>query len=312
MNIRDMKLMAKESLKGRWSKILPIILVVYLVQVMLMILCDNLITLTGNKIGSIINLVFTLLISILYYSIIGYSIKFIRNKDISMSSFFHSIIPDFTRALKTNVMYIAYALKDCLIPLILFAGFIVVQAISMPVGGLVNDDGIPVNSPNMIYIISTFVVLIMYIAFFIKFMIALFDYVLVYYLANDYKDKTLKELLNKSKELMRGNKAKLLVLSFSFIGWMVLAFIPVFIFVVAVPVIYNTLGIVLVQLILLLLILLFVPVTTYMLIAISYFYEKFKPQKVFEDGYEKPETDSKKYILITLIIFAVLTILSFI
>lgn len=54
-------------------------------------------------------------------------------------------------------------------------------------------------------------------------------YQLSYFVAVDNSDLTAKEAVEKSAELMKNNRGKLFVLQLSFIGWAILAAIPLFI-----------------------------------------------------------------------------------
>lgn len=51
-------------------------------------------------------------------------------------------------------------------------------------------------------------------------------YQIAYFIAVDNADLTAKEAVEKSQELMAGNRAKLFWLELSFIGWAILATIP--------------------------------------------------------------------------------------
>lgn len=51
-----------------------------------------------------------------------------------------------------------------------------------------------------------------------------YSYALTSYIAAENKDLSVKEVLDKSKEMMRGHKFRLFKLRFSFIGWKILAF----------------------------------------------------------------------------------------
>ena len=51
-------------------------------------------------------------------------------------------------------------------------------------------------------------------------------YEAIYYVLYNEKDAKSKEVVEKSEKLMRGNRWRCFCLSFSFIGWMILATIP--------------------------------------------------------------------------------------
>lgn len=48
---------------------------------------------------------------------------------------------------------------------------------------------------------------------------ALFDYALIYYIANDHPEMTANQVIKASKEMMKGNRWRLFCLEISFIGW---------------------------------------------------------------------------------------------
>jgi uncharacterized membrane protein len=62
--------------------------------------------------------------------------------------------------------------------------------------------------------------------FIIPGIIASFRYSQAFFILADDPDKGIRQCMNESKAMMKGNKAKYFLLSLSFIGWMVLSAIP--------------------------------------------------------------------------------------
>jgi uncharacterized membrane protein len=70
--------------------------------------------------------------------------------------------------------------------------------------------------------------------------IASLRYSMAYYIMNDNPEMSALEAIRASKEMMKGNKGKLFMLTLSFAGWFILGFIALFIGLLWVGAYYNT------------------------------------------------------------------------
>ena len=135
-----------------------------------------------------------------------------------------------------------------------------------------------------------------------------YRYMLAYYLKHDYPDKSTKELLEKSRMMMNGNKAKAMVIPVTLIGWVILTAVismgislilnliwpPQVIYfttISTVPVWATILTNCLIYF-LTSLIAAYLNMTNYQL------YMEQNPLELYNDEYLKPETNAKKYICI--------------
>ncbi|MBQ9267825.1 MAG: DUF975 family protein [Clostridia bacterium] len=140
----------------------------------------------------------------------------------------------------------------------------------------------------------------------IKTMIASYQYFLVTYLKHDYPDRSTNELLEKSKEMMDGNKAKAFVIPLTFFGWLLLAgflggivsaifnmiwppevtwlgntisTVPMWAEILMIAIVYFIISF----------------VSAYMQLTFAEFYLERNPLEIYHEDYVKPETNAKKY-----------------
>ena len=181
-------------------------------------------------------------------------------------------------------------------------------------------------NPTMagIFILVGFILLIIAS---IKTTIATYRYFIVTYLKHDYPDRSVSELLDKSDEMMNGNKAKAFLIPFTFIGWLLLAALVIALvsvpFAMKWPSMQTLYGTSLSTMPLWATILLNVIeyfiisfVIAYMQLTLCEFYLERNPLEIYNEGYVKPETNEKKYkgiigwlIAIVLIIWIAIPIL---
>jgi len=305
MRIREMRAKARESLKGRWGQIIPIVLFMQIIGSIFNVILTELQGKATDRFNNI-NMSYTLgyfgvwiiylcLSCALTYVFIGKSIKFNRGNDIGFSEYLQSVTDKFGRALKVGVYYIGYVIKRIWKPL-LIAIVSIIFTMALPLLAVV-------------YLIAIVFVVVRGIE-------ATYDYSLVYYLANDYEDKEFKDLFEKSKELMYGNRAKYMVVPLTFIGWILLALaVLVWLsFGVVLSIRLHTIGIseFVLNCIVESVVLIIVPLITYIMLTMTNFYESFNPTEIFNEGYVKPEAESTKYIIIVSIIAGVTILLPFI
>ena len=80
----------------------------------------------------------------------------------------------------------------------------------------------------ILYLVYSIKIFLWTMLFIIPGFIAAFRYSQAFYLRVDNPDWTARQCIAESSRLMRGNKAKLFRLNLSFIGWYILAMLPVF------------------------------------------------------------------------------------
>lgn len=149
--------------------------------------------------------------------------KFLLNTALENNSEISAIFHGFKSGYKTiatttlmkQLIYMAYAL----IPFAAAFVWVFVMAFIMGFGGTATLDSL---------FIGTSVPLVVIIAL-IPYIMKCYDYYLVDYILAENPDMHWREVLKKSKEMMRGNRWSVFVLNMSFIGWMLLGLCACFI-----------------------------------------------------------------------------------
>lgn len=315
MQIKEMRAKARDALKGRWWQVIPIVIFIQVLGLILSFEFGYLSTLVSDNsaqniaiaIGAFVGyIIYIAFVCVLSYVFVGKAIKFNRGEDITLVEYFKTIPSNIGKALKVTIFNVGYILKR-------IWKFLLLLVLSVVVAACFNDNENIILITGIIFVIS-------YIISIIKGVVAAFDYSLIYFLSNDYQDRKLKELFNKSKELMYGSRTKLLLLPVTFIGWYILAMIPFWAIsiienIIWQPIIYfdkmyltaPTWILTLNQLF----IIFIAPVVAYILLTVTNFYESFNPLEIFDDDYVKPKIFSKKYVITSSIII-VLPILVYI
>lgn len=167
------------------------------------------------------------------------------------------------------------------------------------------------NSVSMTAITTGVIVwvasLISLIAIFMLIIVS-YRYMLAYYLKQDYPDKSTKELLEKSRMMMRGNKAKAMVIPVTLIGWVLLIAvismgISLILNLIWPPqaIYFTTISTVPIWATILancLIYFLSSLIAAYLNMINYQLYMEQNPLEIYNDEYLKPETNAKKYICI--------------
>ena len=148
----------------------------------------------------------------------------------------------------------------------------------------------------------------------IKLAIESYKYTLTAFLKHDYPDKSTNELLDKSVEMMDGNKAKAFVMPFTFIGWILLSILVSVLIValISIPLVNfaETAVFDLFAGIVVYFILSFV--CAYLLMTYTEFYLERNPLEIYNADYVKPETNPSKYKKIMTLIICLIILVPFI
>ena len=138
-----------------------------------------------------------------------------------------------------------------------------------------------------------------------------YNYMLINYLKYDYQDKPVKELLEKSKMMMNGNKAKAMVIPMTLIGWTLLNYIVTTVISAFFSFIWGPFAMPIWVTILEYVISFFLSsmLTAYLNMINYQLYMEQKPLEIYNDDYLKPETNAKKYIWITIGVLATVFII---
>lgn len=217
MTISELKKDAKSRLKGKIGKALAITVLCSLIS-MLLSLIGVFITNTA------LNLIYRLIILIITFpfsfGLVASMMKLSRNQTVKLTDF----ISDAMQNIGKIWGVFGWTLLKLLIPTLIYIISFVVLIFA-----------ITLNASSGIILLTSILVIIIAIYYVIK----NFSYILSSYLLFDEPNLSSREIVEKSAELMKGNKGKYFILGLSFIGWILLIFI---LYVVLVTVLSSLLG----------------------------------------------------------------------
>lgn len=207
---------ARESLKGKWGKGALIILA-YFAFTFVLGLIEGLFK-SNSTIYLLIELAVLVISAPLSFGLVIAFMKLKRGEEISAFGFFKE---GFSRFVKSWGVYFRIFLK-LLLPTICFIVLIVLM-VSMTVysSTAVLRNAAATNSATSSVLHLVFIIL--EIACIVYIVSRSLLYVLAYNIAYDNQELTSKECVEKSEELMKGNRGSYLLLDLSFIGWAILA-----------------------------------------------------------------------------------------
>lgn len=213
--IKEIKKTALGKLKNRWGSAIGACLVVFAISVACSIFLEIL-----DKLNTpdFLYLVFTLLsyvVSILLsFGSICFFINYTRGNDFRISDIFHGFHTSTLKTLGTSIMTAIFVLLwtlTTLIPGILIAVFLF-------------------HNPNLYYFEPSVPIIILatifVLALCIPGIIASIRYYFALYILKDNPEVGVFEAIRQSKELIDGYKMKFFLFQLSFIGWAILAIIP--------------------------------------------------------------------------------------
>lgn len=204
--IRELKKDAKVRLTGNYFKLLIIYvlygLVVYTLSALAMFINSNII----KFLYALLLLVFSVPFS---FGLISCIMDIIRGKNNSITEFINVGLKSIPKACGV-FLRIFFRLLIPIILLIASMSFMLLTLVNAVTGGELAN----------YFIISIVLFIIAFIFLFIR---SLY-YSFAFYLLKDKPEKTSKEVVNMSHDLMKGNVIKIIGLGLSFIGWYLLIF----------------------------------------------------------------------------------------
>ena len=202
MTISELKKDAKTRLKGKMGKAFGIMAIYFIISFLLQLIGTFLKNQTLNIIYQIVILIVTFPFS---YGILASMIKLSRNEEV--------VITDFINIGLQNLCKIwgilGLTIIKLLLPTILYVVSIIVCSLAI---ASANSAGI-----TLITAVIMICIMIYYIA-------KTLSYILSSYILFDEGNLSSKEIVEKSNELMKGNKGKYILLGLSFIGWFLLIY----------------------------------------------------------------------------------------
>lgn len=202
MKIREIKDQAFISLKGNLFKAILITLFYTLITLLIQFLLSKLetILLNAKTIFSIIMIITNISLLPLSYGLIVSLIEISKNKNISLTNFINESLLNYIKVIK---IFLGIFLR------ILIYVAVLTLILSLIITNFGNNI---INSIFGILLIINIIFLI----------IKSLDFVFVLFVNYDNSKLSVKEIINKSKELIKKNKLKYILLILSFILWFIL------------------------------------------------------------------------------------------
>lgn len=209
MTSSDLRKSAREALNGKWGKA-ALITLVYTIITFVISFVLNLIPFVGSIALFVISVP-------LSYGILVSFMKLKRNEEVTYTDFLSFGFSSFT---KVWAVFGNMVLK-LIIPVVLIVVFIMLMTFS----GIGAGVGIAFKSASATTSFAGLALVgsIGYIASLIYLVVKSYYYSLSYYILYDNSDKTGKEIVEQSEQLMNGNRWKFFWLGLTFIGWAILA-----------------------------------------------------------------------------------------
>ncbi len=215
MTISELKLDAKSKLKGKIGKLICILLVYSLFFLVLGFIGSFL----GNNIFSTI---FTLVVDIitvpLSFGFLASMIRIHRGEDVKVFDFATTGFENFYNTWKV----VGRTFLKMILPIVLMVvtSVILVFAVAANISSKIVLDSSSTASSG--FGALQLIAIILFVASFVYYIIKALSYTLSQYVLFDNLELTGKEIVEKSEELMKGNKGKYVKLVLSFIGWFLL------------------------------------------------------------------------------------------
>lgn len=209
----DFRTEARGKLSGKWGKAVCITLA-YIAICFVLGLIEGLFPDSMESIFAIINIVIEVPLA---FGIIIAFMKLYNDEEVKAFDFLSLAFSNFAKSWKISL----HILVKMIVPVILvIISYVLITVGSVgTIGAASIAASVAMNSFGTVAIIGFILLIVSAIWVTTK----SYYYQIAYFVAVDNSDLTAKEAVEKSKELMTGNRAKLFWLELSFIGWAILA-----------------------------------------------------------------------------------------
>lgn len=223
MTISELKKEAKVKLAGKWGKAI-LLTVIYTIIVGILEMIGT--AINNNTLSAIYRLVIAIINVPFSYGFIASMIKLSRGEDVGITDFITLGLQSFGKVWAV----VGRTIQKLILPIILIIISIVILII-----GVVQNFAQSINyystaaSTSSSYGFLSLVGIILFIAAWIYYIVKALSYQLTSYILYDNQNATGKEIVEKSADLMTGNKWKYIGIAFSFIGWYLLIVLITFV-----------------------------------------------------------------------------------
>ena len=213
MKAYEIRKQAREALKGKWGKAVLITLAYVGLILMFSFIAGKFEE--NSLVYNIIEIV-TAILQVPLSLGIGYSfIKLKRNEKVKIFDFGNFGFSNFGRSWKI-------ALRATLKMILPFIGMIIGILLLIGISVMATVNSIVGGASATSFVGVLVLGLIIFFASYLWMLILSLNYSLTTYIAYDNPKMSSLEVVNESKKMMKGNRWKLVVLSLSFIGWIIL------------------------------------------------------------------------------------------
>ncbi len=206
MTLSNFRATAREKLTGKWGKAACITLAYMFITFIISAIQSRL----ANSVNFIISIAVAVISVPISFGVLISFINLYNGKEANAFDFFSLGFSNFSRAWKVAFNM----LVRLIVPIIVF-----ILSMFFMVGAFVYSVASPLTNNLAIILVAV----IVYIASIIWFITKSYYYTLSDIIAIENPEISPKSAVEKSKELMTGNRAKFFLLQLSFIGWAILA-----------------------------------------------------------------------------------------
>ena len=210
----ELKQEAKDTLRGRWGTAIGMILIYSLIVVAISIV-SNFIPLVGGIASIVISIP-------LSFGFIGQMLKFSRNEQVGFFDFFTLGFNNFGKSwgiFGNTLLKLVGWILGCVLSII----FAIIFGAGTIVTGVLSSGSEDITTAVGSLGAMALILFALFYVFYIILIVKSYYYVLTEYIGNDNPDMTAKDVVEKSKEIMTGNRWRFFVLGLSFIGWAILS-----------------------------------------------------------------------------------------
>ncbi len=213
MNLSEIRSKARESLKGKWTKVV----VIALIQAAIIYGAQ----LISNLLGGFLTLAVTICAVPIEFGLYISYMKIFKNEEVDYTDFLKDGFKNFGRAwgiVGNTLLKMWPLILGYVVSLIIFVFSVILVVI-----GATTSETIFLTIGTVLVILSVVGLYVSLIWMIIRGLL----YSLSYYIAIDNPEITTKQAVQESEKLMKGNRGKLFLLNLSFIGWGILAILTI-------------------------------------------------------------------------------------
>ncbi len=219
MILSDIRKLARESLSGKWKKGVLITLMYFVLELVLGYISK---LVERIPVLSFLISIGVLVISIpIAFGIILSFMKLKRGEEVKCYDFFSLGFANFIRSWKLT----GNILLKLWLPILLYLLATIMLAFFITFGVIAST----LVHSSILLILVSIIGIGLFIASFIYLFISALSYSLTYMIAYDNETMKEKEVVEKSKKWMTGNRGKYLLLQLSFLGWAILSIFTLYI-----------------------------------------------------------------------------------